>query len=211
MLRCRCPCPCWPCWLAVYLSARRWRKVSNNILNCCKVLIKNLQKKIYNADLIIYTIYNYLPYYSYIPFRAVLAAGRAAGRAAGPLLVVSLVTGTAASLAASVGPSSVGPLVAVGRLVVASVRRGPSAVGRWSLVAVGWPVGQPCRVRYKYVRIGGGTESRKRAAVAGGGVPVSANTPLRCLIAKFFIFYFFLFFYLGIWRPVLDSWLVWRP
>ena len=147
-----------------------------------------------------------MPYYNIIPFRPVLAAGRAAGLvlavavalvAAGPLLVLSLVTDTAASLAASVGPSSVGPLVAVGPLVVASVRRGRSAVGRWSLVAVGRPVGQSCRVRYKYVRIGGGTESRKRAAVAGGGVPVSVNTPLRCLLAKFFIFYFFLFFIWG--------------
>ena len=144
-----------------------------------------------------------MPYYNIIPFRPVLAAGRAAGLvlavavplvAAGPLLVLSLVvTDTAASLAASVGPLLVGPLVAVGPSVVASVRRGPSAVGRWSLVAVGRPVGQPCRVRYKYVRIGGGTESRKRAAVAGEGVPVSANTPLRCLLAKFFIFIFFIF------------------
>ena len=84
-----------------------------------------------------------MPYYNYIHFRPVLAAGRGAGLvlavavalvAAGPLLVLSLVTDTAASLAASVGPSSVGPLVAVGPLVVASVRRGPSAVGRWSPV-----------------------------------------------------------------------------
>ena len=112
-----------------------------------------------------------------------------------------MVTDTAASLAASVGPSSVGPLVAVGPLVVASVRRGPSSVG--PLVAVGRPVGQPCRVCHKYVRIGGGTESRKWAVVAGGGVPVSANTPLRCLIAKFFIFIFFI---LGTRSPVLDSW-----
>ena len=140
-----------------------------------------------------------MPYYNYIHFRAVLAAGlvlavAVALVAAGPLLVLSLVTGMAASrrqwfvVLVSFGQCrqcrpcasrrqcrpSVGPAVAVGR----------SAGG------VGRPVGQPCRVRYKYVRICSGTERRKRAAVAGGGVPLYANTSLRCLLAKFFIFIF---------------------
>ena len=138
-----------------------------------------------------------MPYYNYIPFRAVLAAGRAAGLvlavplvlvAAGPLLVVTDTAASRRQCRPFVGRSAGG-----GRPpVVASIRRGPPAVGRWSLVAVGRPVGQPCHVCHKYVRIGGGTESRKRAAVAGGGVPVSVNISLRCLIAKFFIFFIFL-------------------
>ena len=141
-----------------------------------------------------------MPYYNIIPFRAVLAAGRAAGLvlavalvlvAAGPLLVLSLVTGTAASLAASVGRQS----VRWWRSVASGRQCSPRSVGGRSVAAggVGRSVGQPCRVCHKYVRIGGGPESRKRAAVAGGGVPVSVNAPLRCLLAKFFIFYFFLF------------------
>ena len=69
---------------------------------------------------------------------------------------------------------------------------GPSVAAGGVGRPVGRPVGQPCRVRYKYVRTGGGPAPRKRAAVAGGGVPLSANTSLRCLIAKFFIFLFFL-------------------
>lgn len=114
---------------------------------------------------------------------------------AGPLLVVSLVTGTAASLAAS--RSAVSVVSPVGRPSLAASR---SAVGRqwlarrWSLVVVGRPVGQPCRVRHKYVRNGGGPAPRKRAAVAGGGVPLYPNTLPRCLIAKFFIFFIFYFF-----------------
>ena len=55
-------------------------------------------------------------------------------------------------------------------------------------------------IRHKYVRTGGGPAPRKRAAVAGGGVPLSANTSLRCLIAKFFIFYFL--FFLEIEKPL---------
>lgn len=73
----------------------------------------------------------------------------------------------------------------------------PRPVGGRSVVAggVGRPVGRPVGIRHKYVRTGDGTVPRKRAAVAGGGVPVYANTSLRCLISKFFIFLFFIFLF----------------
>ena len=135
-MRRRCPCPCWPCWLAVYLSACRWHKGSKTFLINCNIQTKNFQRFSIIADLIILYIIicriiilspfgPSLPLVLAVPLVLVLCWSFA-----GPLLV----TNTAASLAASVGPSAVGPLVAIGPLVVASVRRGPSAVGRWSLV-----------------------------------------------------------------------------
>ena len=47
-----------------------------------------------------------------------------------------------------------------------------------------------CSIRHKYVRFFGGTERRKRTPFAYRGIPVYANTSLRCLLAKFFIFIF---------------------
>lgn len=178
--------------------ACRWHKGSKTFLNNCNIQTKNFQRISIITDLIIlYIIICRIiilsPFGPSLPLAVALVLV-----AAGPLLAVSLVTGTAASLAASVGRRSVGPLV------VSAVSPVGRPVGRqwlarrWSLVVVGRPVGQPCRVRYKYVRTGGGPAPRKRAAVAGGGVSLSANTSLRCLIAKFFIFYF-LFFYFFIW------------
>ena len=127
---------------------------------------------------------------------------------AGPLLAVSLVTGTAASLAAS--RSAVSVVSPVGRPVTGRqsvVSRSPLAGPWWSLVVVGRPGGQPCRVRHKYVRICRGTERRKRTPFAYRGIPVYSNMSLRCLLAKFFI----LFFYFGARSPILDSWPFLRP
>ena len=47
-------------------------------------------------------------------------------------------------------------------------------------------------IRHKYVRFFGGTERQKRTPFAYRGVPVYANTSLRCLLSKFFIFIFFI-------------------
>ena len=145
MLRCRCPCPCWPCWLAVYLSACRWHKGNKTILNNCNIQTKNFQRFSIIADLIIYVIYNYRRYYNYIPFRWSLTIARAACacrwslvRAAGPRRW--LLIGRPAL--PPVGRRCWWCRQLVGRHwspVVASVGR------RWSLVVVGRPVGQPCR------------------------------------------------------------------
>lgn len=135
-----------------------------------------------------------MPYYNIIPFRPVLAAGRGAG-AGGRWSFAGGVAGYwygGQPCRQSVG--GVGGVASrsavTGRQSVASRRQCRPSVG--PLAVVGRPVGQPCRVRHKYVRTGGGPAPRKRAAVAGGGVPPHANTSLRCLIAKFFIFLFFL-------------------
>ena len=52
-MRRRCPCPCWPCWLAVYLFACRWHKGSKTFLNNCNIQTKNFQRISIIANLII--------------------------------------------------------------------------------------------------------------------------------------------------------------
>ena len=52
-------------------------------------------------------------------------------------------------------------------------------------------------IRHKYGHIGNGQGRRKRTPFEHMGIPVYANISLRCLIAKFFIFYFFYFLFGG--------------
>ena len=182
----------------MYLSACRWHKGSKLFSNNCNIQTKNFQRISIIADLIILYI---------IICRIIIIS------TFGPSLPLALcwpwpwrwwplVLCWCCRWLLVWRPAAANGLLCWCRSAsVASVGRVPAAasvgrrsVRRWRsvgpLAVVGRSVGQPCRVRYKYVRICSGTERRKRAAVAGGGVPLYANTSLRCLLAKFFIFIF---------------------
>ena len=223
MFRCRrCPCPCWPCWLAVYLSARRWRKVSNNILNYCNIQTKNFQRISIIADLIILYIIicriiiislSARPCRWPVGLAAVVRPCRWPCAGAGGPCRWSLVTGTAASLAAS--RSAVSVVSPVGRPVTGRPVTGRQSVASgWPAVAaggVGRPVGRPCRdtsqIRPYWWRHGITKTGRRgwwgRPRIRQHTAPLPSR--------EIFYFFIFLFFHLGVWRPVLDYWLVWRP